>query len=652
MAINEVKLNDEVILTVCDTTAEESNVTTGKLFTKSDGTKATGTLIVKPEETKTVDLSMADGNQIITPATNKVLSQVTINKPETLIPENIKSGTTIAGVTGSYDNQKVEQSKTVSPTTAQQTVLPDSGKALSSVVVNAIQTEEKIVTATTSASNVTPTSGKYLTSITVNPTPSESAVIDLALSTGNQEVLPTAGKLLNQVTINKPETLIPENIKSGTVIAGVEGNLNEISTLDATATSDDILNGKTAYVNDLKITGNIETYSGDDATSIPLDLDYPEVQAVTASDLKKGELVAYTSTADTPIFISSETNRIYFNKSQNYYKYDSYIYSIYTNTSETPIKTVNRPKIDDNYLSLCNSDLYGVTSEDIFSYWYSSSTFTLYKLENGISQALNIAWPSDVTAISSAYHTANNVYCLSNVGLFCINKTTLEITKLNSVPSFWSWKGNYDEDICCILVLSGSSAGSKYLNISVYKSITLKYSTSEKSDESSTFLYRNTFLLIAGYYQYYSGSSYQNNYYISRIDLLNYSKITLITSAYTQQYLGLDAKNFEKISFYSITTNFKSKFTIDILNEGNVVGTSLSSYPIIFMPSSNYCDFGIRQNMYALYENSNTSQNVYILPQKEEVVSITRIPTKYDFIGMSKNNVVAGETATIFKILP
>lgn len=46
-------------------------------------------------------LSMADGNQVISPtAAGKVLSGVTIKKPETLIPENIAEGVDIAGIIG------------------------------------------------------------------------------------------------------------------------------------------------------------------------------------------------------------------------------------------------------------------------------------------------------------------------------------------------------------------------------------------------------------------------------------------------------------------------------------------------------------------------------------------------------------------------
>jgi len=51
-------------------------------------------------QTKTVALNMANGDQVITPDTGYVLSQVTVEKPATLIPANIVNGVTIGGVTG------------------------------------------------------------------------------------------------------------------------------------------------------------------------------------------------------------------------------------------------------------------------------------------------------------------------------------------------------------------------------------------------------------------------------------------------------------------------------------------------------------------------------------------------------------------------
>lgn len=56
-----------------------------------------------PTEEKTVVLALADGDQVITPTDGKNISKVTITKPVELLPENIKKGITIAGVTGTYE---------------------------------------------------------------------------------------------------------------------------------------------------------------------------------------------------------------------------------------------------------------------------------------------------------------------------------------------------------------------------------------------------------------------------------------------------------------------------------------------------------------------------------------------------------------------
>ena len=93
-------------------------------------------VIVKPIQalSETVDLTFADGNQVITPyAGGTYIKQVTINKPETLIPTNIKSEVTIAGITGTYG---ATQTKSITITeNGVATILPDNDKLLSAVTV-------------------------------------------------------------------------------------------------------------------------------------------------------------------------------------------------------------------------------------------------------------------------------------------------------------------------------------------------------------------------------------------------------------------------------------------------------------------------------------------------------------------------------------
>lgn len=116
---------------------------------------------------------------------------------------------------------KPEQSKTVNITAnGTQTITPDSGKVLSSVVINtnvpapAVQTQEKSVTITQNgASEVTPDTGKYLSkvSITTNvpstPTPTQEKTQEITANT-TTTITPDEGYALSSVTVitNIPAT--------------------------------------------------------------------------------------------------------------------------------------------------------------------------------------------------------------------------------------------------------------------------------------------------------------------------------------------------------------------------------------------------------------------------------------------------------------
>lgn len=57
-----------------------------------------------PTQEKAVSLSMADGDQVVTPDEGKVLTKVTVQKPSTLAPENVKKGVDIGGVVGALES--------------------------------------------------------------------------------------------------------------------------------------------------------------------------------------------------------------------------------------------------------------------------------------------------------------------------------------------------------------------------------------------------------------------------------------------------------------------------------------------------------------------------------------------------------------------
>ena len=86
---------------------QEKSVTANGAVTPDSGfqglSKVTVNVPATPTEEKTVELALTDGNQVLTPTAGKNFSKVTITKPATLLPENIKKGVTIAGVVGTYE---------------------------------------------------------------------------------------------------------------------------------------------------------------------------------------------------------------------------------------------------------------------------------------------------------------------------------------------------------------------------------------------------------------------------------------------------------------------------------------------------------------------------------------------------------------------
>ena len=64
-------------------------------------------------------------------------------------------------------------------------------------------------------------------------------------------------KKLDYILDEKINKIIPYNIRKGVDIFGVSGECVGVDSTDATATPGDIMYGKTAYVNDQKITGTI-----------------------------------------------------------------------------------------------------------------------------------------------------------------------------------------------------------------------------------------------------------------------------------------------------------------------------------------------------------------------------------------------------------
>lgn len=187
------------------------------------------------------------------------------------IPKGYHNGSgTVSGVSGG--GNYTLQSKTVTPTKSQQNITPDSGYfGLSDVTVNAIPDNYQDVSATTATAGdvltgkvFTDVDGKVTTGTMANngavsktldatttsytvPKGYHSGTGKVSITTetktatptkATQTISPASGKVLSKVTVNP----IPEDY---------------ITTTDATATAEQILDGATAYVDGSKVTGTM-----------------------------------------------------------------------------------------------------------------------------------------------------------------------------------------------------------------------------------------------------------------------------------------------------------------------------------------------------------------------------------------------------------
>lgn len=241
------------------------DITTNGTHNVSGKASANVNVPATPTQEKTVDLAMASGNQVISPDAGKNLSKVTVTKPSTLVAENIKTGVSIGGVTGTLEAKKEEEVKEVDLAMASgdQTITPASGKVLSSVVVKK--------PATLAAGNVK--KGIDIGGVIgmLEPQKEEEAGTATITANGAQTFSPTSGKVFSKFTatvnvalptLNAPTIAISD---STLTITNPASNGNFVTKFkvfsDGTALTEATIKGSTTTVDLSTLLTTAGTYS-------------------------------------------------------------------------------------------------------------------------------------------------------------------------------------------------------------------------------------------------------------------------------------------------------------------------------------------------------------------------------------------------------
>ena len=219
------------------------------------------------------------------------LSKVTVNPVDSnidpnIVPENIKTGVTVLGVEGTFKGEKPEERFNVQPSTIEQTITPTTGKVFSGGTVKAVTS--------TIDSNIQPENIKTgVTILGVEGTlkvekPEER--FNIQPTTSDQTITPTEGSVfsggtVHAVTSNIDPNIVPENIKTGVTILGVEGTVaTPTGTIQITENGEiDVTPYATAVVNvttpatSYKVPEGLK-FSHTTLSELPADLDFSDVR--------------------------------------------------------------------------------------------------------------------------------------------------------------------------------------------------------------------------------------------------------------------------------------------------------------------------------------------------------------------------------------
>lgn len=116
-----------------------SGVDTITTDTPTDGETATFTYGKVVQGTE-IDLALADGDQTVSVPAGSLLREATIKKPETLTPEHIKKGVDVAGVIGTFAGDEMEKTVDLNMANGDQIVDADPDTVMTRVTVKKPET--------------------------------------------------------------------------------------------------------------------------------------------------------------------------------------------------------------------------------------------------------------------------------------------------------------------------------------------------------------------------------------------------------------------------------------------------------------------------------------------------------------------------------
>lgn len=245
---------------------------------------------------KLIDFGLAQNNDqlaalatAISNITDNGSVQASVKEGETYnIPKGYHDGSgTVSGVAGGGNYNL--QSKTVTPTKAQQPITADEGYyGLSDVTVKAIPEAYQDVTAVTAtAADVLATkvivdaTGKVTTGTMPNngavSKTLDSATTNYAIPAGYHSGTGSVNVVTETKTLTPTKSQQVVSATSGKVISSVTVNAipdNYVDTTDATATAGTILEGETAYVGSVKVEGTMSNNGAAEKTLTTTETSY------------------------------------------------------------------------------------------------------------------------------------------------------------------------------------------------------------------------------------------------------------------------------------------------------------------------------------------------------------------------------------------